>query len=209
VQEDEGGKQLGEFLKVGRPDRGMPPFPNLTEAQNADIAAFYHSEIFSAANRFFYKVGDVLVGDAKAGEAFFSGVGKCTACHSAAGDLKGVGGKYDPPTLQVRMLNPRVPTGRRGPGGPGRGGSGPPPKNLVQATVTLPGGQKASGILLRLTDFDVTIIDPATGERRSWLRKDDVPAVAVTDPLQAHVDLWSQLTDEQMHNLTAYLASLK
>jgi len=65
VQEDEGGKQLGEFLKVGRPDRGMPPFPTLTEAQNADLAAFYHSEIFSAANRFFYKVGDVLVGEGK------------------------------------------------------------------------------------------------------------------------------------------------
>ena len=32
VQEDENGKQLGEFLKVGRPERNMPKF-ELTEAE--------------------------------------------------------------------------------------------------------------------------------------------------------------------------------
>ena len=73
----------------------------------------------------------------------------------------------------------------------------------------LPGGEKVTGTLLRLTDFDVTLYDSARGARRSWLRKDGVPAVAITDPLQAHVDLWPRLTDDQMHDLTAYLASLK
>src|SRR6266542_2518679 len=44
VQEDENGKQIGEFLRVGRPDRGMPKF-DLSEAQVADVAAFLHAEI--------------------------------------------------------------------------------------------------------------------------------------------------------------------
>jgi cytochrome c oxidase cbb3-type subunit III len=205
VQEDDGGKQLGAFLKVGRPDRGMPPF-DLTEEQNSDLAAFLHSEIYLAANRSHYKVLDILTGDPKAGEAYFNAAGKCVTCHSVSGDLKGVGTKYDPPTLQGRILNPRQ---RQRPGS-----GGPPPQpylnpNALKATVVLPSGEKATGTLVRLTDFDVTIHDPDTGERRSWLRKDGVPKVAVTDPLQAHVDLWTRLTDEDMHNLTAYLAGLK
>lgn len=44
------------------------------------------------------------------------------------------------------------------------------------------------------------------GVRRTVARKGDVPAVSVTDPLQYHVD---HITDENMHNLTAYLVTLK
>jgi cytochrome c oxidase cbb3-type subunit 3 len=206
VQEDEGGKQLGAFLKVGRPDRGMPPF-ELSEQENSDLAAFLHSEIFLAANRGFYKVLDILTGDPKAGEEFFNGSGKCSSCHSAAGDLKGIGSKYaDATTLQVRMLNPRQ--GRR------PGSSGPPPApylnpNALKAAVILPSGEKISGTLVRLTDFDVIVYDPASQEMRSWLRQNDVPRVVVTDPLQAHIDMWKRWTDEDIHNTTAYLASLK
>ncbi len=207
VQEDEGGKQLGAFLKVGRPDRGMPAF-QLSDQENADLAAFLHSEIFLAANRGFYKVLDILTGDPRAGEAYFNGTGKCSSCHSASGDLKGVSSKYpDATTLQVRMLNPRQQGRSRGSGGP------PPPAhmnpNALKATVTLPSGQQFSGPLVRLTDFDVTVYDSATQEIRTWLRKDDVPRVAITDPLQAHVDMWKRWTDEDIHNVTAYLASLK
>src|SRR6058998_1513824 len=88
VQEDENGKQLGEFLRVGRPDRGMPKF-DLPDARVADVAAFLHAEIYLASNRRLYKILDVLVGDPKAGQAFFNGAGRCSACHSATGDLKG------------------------------------------------------------------------------------------------------------------------
>jgi mono/diheme cytochrome c family protein len=209
VQEDEGGKQLGAFLRVGRPDRGMPPF-ELTEQENADLAAFLHSEIFLAANRGYYKVLDILTGDPRAGEAFFNGAGKCSSCHSASGDLKGVGSKYAEATmLQVRMLNPRQQ------GRPQTRGAGGPPQppylnpNALKAMVTLPSGEAISGTLVRLTDFDVIVYDPAAQEMRSWLRKDDVPRVTITDPLQAHVDMWKRWTDEDMHNVTAYLASLK
>ena len=208
VQTDDNGKQLGEFLAAGRPDRGMPRF-ELTPAQVSDLATFLHSAIYLASNRRLYKILDILVGDKQAGEAYFNGAGRCRSCHSAAGDLKGVGGKYDPATLQGRLLLPR---GRdSNPGGRG----GPPRAPLyteptaLQVSVTLPSGETASGGLVRLTDFDVTLYEPATGRMRSWLRNGDAPKVVVTDPLQAHVDQLAKWTDTDMHNMTAYLASLK
>jgi cytochrome c oxidase cbb3-type subunit 3 len=97
--------------------------------------------------------------------------------------------------------------------GRGAGPSVPTPayldRNAVRATVTVPSGQSFSGNLVRLTDFDVTLYDAATGQQRSWLRNSDVPKVTLTDPLQAHVDMWTKWTDAEMHNMTAYLASLK
>ena len=205
VQDDEQGRQLGAFLRVGRPDQGMPKF-ELNDTQLSDLATFLHATIYLAANRRFYQILDIVTGDPKAGEAFFAGAGRCSACHSATGDLKGVGAKYDPATLQNRFIMPR-----------GRGAlppTGPPTpayldRNAVRVTVTLPSGQALSGALVRLTDFDVTLYDPATDRTRSWTRSGDVPKVAVTDPLQAHVDLWTRWTDDDMHNMTAYLASLK
>ena len=205
VQEDEGGKQLGAFLKVGRPERGMPAFQH-TEQQTSDLAAFLHAAIYLAANRRYYQVLDIVAGDAKAGESYFNGAGKCSTCHSVTGDLKGIGAKYDATALQGRIVMPRQ--GR----GPGASGPPAPPyldRNAVKATVTLPAGGTASGTLVRLTDFDVTIYDPATGEMRSWLRKDDLPKVAVTDPLQAHLDMWTRWSDEDLHNMTAYLVTVK
>src|SRR5215831_18582956 len=105
VQIDENGKQLGEFLKAGRPDKGMPKF-ELTDAQNADLAAFLHATIYLNSNRRLYKILDILVGDARAGEAYFNGAGRCATCHSPSGDLKGVGARYEPVALQGRLLVP-------------------------------------------------------------------------------------------------------
>ena len=79
----------------------------------------------------------------------------------------------------------------------------------IKVTVTLPSGESATGGLVRLTDFDVTLYDTAAGRMRSCLRNGDVPKVVVTDPLQAHVDHLTKWTDTDMHNMTAYLASLK
>jgi cytochrome c oxidase cbb3-type subunit 3 len=202
VQDDEGGKQLGGFLQAGRPDKGMPPF-QLAVDQVTDLATFLHAAIYLNANRRLYRVLDILAGDAKAGEAFFRGAGKCATCHSPDGDLKGVGAKYDPATLQGRLLLARG----------GRGAEPPRPaytdKNAVRVTVTLPSRQTVSGALVRLTDFDVTLYDPASGAIRSWSRAGDAPKVEVVDPLQAHVDMWTRWTDADMHNMTAYLATLK
>jgi cytochrome c oxidase cbb3-type subunit 3 len=200
VQEDENGKQLGEFLHAGRPDRGMPKF-DLPDAQLADLAAFLHAQIYLASNRRLYKILDVLVGDPRAGQAFFNGGGKCSTCHSATGDLKGIGSKYDPVALQGRIVYPR------------RGGVPGSPayedKSAVRATITPSSGAAVTGAIVRLTDFEVTIFDAATGQMRSWLRSGDTPKVLVTDPLQAHMDQLMKWTDADMHNMTAYLASLK
>src|SRR5262249_58118155 len=116
VMDDEDGKQLGEFLKAGRPEKGMPKF-DMSQEQSTAIATFLHQRIAAAANRGGYKILNILVGDAKAGEAFFNGAGKCNTCHSPTGELKGIGCQYDPVTLQGRIVMPR---GRGGVGG-GRG----------------------------------------------------------------------------------------
>jgi cytochrome c oxidase cbb3-type subunit 3 len=204
VQNDENGKQLGEFLQVGRPDRGMPKF-DLTSAQNADLAAFLHAAIYLNANRRLYKILDILVGDPKAGEAYFTGAGRCTSCHSTTGDLKGIGVKYEPATLQGRFLLPR--------GRVMAQGAEPVPlyaqPTSLRATVTTPSGESVTGGLIRMTDFEVTLFEPASRAMRSWLRNGDVPKVVITDPLQAHLDQLTKWTDADMHNMTAYLASLK
>jgi mono/diheme cytochrome c family protein len=203
VQSDEGGKQFGEFLRAGRPDKGMPGFEQLSRAEVVDIATFLHAAIYLNANRRFYQVLNIVTGDPKAGETFFSGAGRCSSCHQAAGDLKGVGAKYEAVALQQKFLMPR-----------GGRAEGPPrpaylDKNAIRVAVTLPSKQVVKGVLVRLTDFDVMVYDPETSQMRSFLRNGDVPKVDVVDPLQAHVDLWSKWTDADIHNMTAYLASLK
>lgn len=182
----------------------MPKF-DMPRAQVSDLAAFLHATIYQNANRRLYKILDIVVGDARAGEAYFNGAGRCQTCHSPSGDLKGVGAKYEAVTLQQRLLLPR---GReRAPGDP--------PARLytdptaLRVAVTPPSGDTASGALVRLTDFEVTLYDAASGRMRSWLRTGDVPKVVVTDPLQAHLDHLTKWTDADMHNMTAYLASLK
>ena len=131
------------------------------------------------------------------------------SCHSPTGDLKGIGAKYDDPaTLQGRLVMPRG--RRRGPPQPGKPEVAPHLEpTAVKATVTLPSGEKFTGPLMRLTDFDVTVYDAATQLPRTWLRSNGTPAVALTDPLQAHVDMWRRWTDGDLHDMTAFLASLK
>jgi mono/diheme cytochrome c family protein len=204
VLDDEEGKEIGEFLKLGRPDKGMQSFPNLTPQQVSDIATFLHREIYMAANRRTYEILDILVGDAKAGETYFNGAGKCNTCHSSTGDMKGIGAKYDPVTLQGRIVMP--PRGTAG----GRGGGGGPeiPGPLTTVTVSFPTGQSYSGALVRVTDFDVTLRD-SSGAFRSFTRNGEVPKVETKDPLLAHVDMLSKYKDADIHNLTAYLVTLK
>lgn len=192
VLDDEDGKDLQQFLKQGRPDKGMPAF-DLAAAQVKDIATFLHSQVAAAAFRSTYKILDILVGDPKAGEAYFNGAGKCNTCHSPTGDLKGIGARYDPVKLQDRMVMPR------------EGRSSIP---AVSVTVTLPSGEKITGDLVRMTDFDVTLRD-SKGVRRTYSRNRDVPKIETKDPLQAHIDMLRVYKDKDIHDLTAYLASLK
>jgi len=101
VLHDEGtGSQIGPVILNGRPAKGMPKFP-MTDAQVKDIAAFLLSRSQSAANRMTYKILNVVTGDPKAGEVYFSS--HCSSCHSATGDLAHIAVKYDATTLQSRF----------------------------------------------------------------------------------------------------------
>jgi cytochrome c oxidase cbb3-type subunit III len=151
----------------------------------------------------------VLVGDAAAGERYFTA--RCASCHSVTGDLKGIGARdLGPAQLQNLWI-----AGGRG-GGGGRGGRGagpaaPPPMTTRRETtvaVTLPNGQKYEGRLERIDDFMVTLTQ-ADGTPRSFRRNGDVPKVDVRDPLEAHRNLLPIYTDKDIHDVTAYLAGVK
>jgi cytochrome c oxidase cbb3-type subunit III len=203
VNGDPTGVQLSSFLKTGRPPR-MPAFDSLTDAQASDIDAFVRSQNIVAGGR--APLVAIVVGEAKAGEEFFNGAGKCSTCHSVTGDLKGIGSKYDAITLQGHIVLPR-----------GKGGwpniISPfqvtnPPDLPKKVTVTLPDGTITIGEMISISDFDVVLRD-ASGVRHTFARNGDVPKVVVSDPLQAHLDLMKTLTDKQMHDLTAYLVTMK
>jgi cytochrome c oxidase cbb3-type subunit III len=149
---------------------------------------------------------NVFTGDPKAGEAFFNGsVGKCSTCHSVTGDLKGIGQKTgnDAGNLQASILGGGGGgRGRGGGGGGGRGGGGG--GGNVTATVTLKSGEKFTGSPVVISDFVIEIRLPS-GETKSWLRDGDWPNVTQVNRLQAHIDLMQKYTDDDIHNLAAYL----
>ena len=198
VRGDVDGKQLSSFLKAGRPEKGMPAF-QLTEARVRALAAFLHSIVADSATQ--PSLGrEILVGNAASGKVFFEGSGGCTQCHSVEGDLKGIGAKYPPMVLQGRLVLPR--------GQGGYPGFEPPETPTVRVTISEPDGRTQSGLLLFLSDYYVTFVD-SEGRRHTLPRSGDVPKVQVQDPLEAHLKLQDRLTDRQMHDLTAYLSSLK
>jgi mono/diheme cytochrome c family protein len=197
VLDDEKGILIAPVLRDGRPDLGMPK-PGLSEAQIADLVAWLHVQTYAAGHRSTYAFLDVLTGDPKKGEAYFTGAGKCSSCHSASGDLKGIGSRYDGFALQSRWLQPR---GGRG----GRGGTG---KSAITVTVTPASGKPVAGTLDRVDDFSVSLRD-AEGVYHSFTRDGATPNVELRDPLKVHTDLLGKYTDADIHNVTAYLVTLK
>lgn len=106
VLHDEGGNLIGPIIHNGRTDRGMPAFPALTNEQIADIGAFLRQRKQATSNRFAYVIQGLLTGNAKSGEAYFTGEGRCATCHSATGDLAGIARRFEPVDLQRRFLSP-------------------------------------------------------------------------------------------------------
>jgi cytochrome c oxidase cbb3-type subunit III len=201
VLNDKIGELIGQVVHNGRVDKGMPKF-NLPDPTIADIASYIHS----------FKVGgydvsrqqplSILVGDAKSGEADFKTT--CAGCHSLTGDLKGFGGKFsDPKILQQTWLMP---------GGSGRGFPGQQVADVhvppITVSVTLPDGQKVDGKLGRIDDFIVTLTD-GEGNEQSFARNGDTPKVEIHDPLKPHRELLPKYTDKQIHDLTAFLVTVK
>ncbi len=181
---------------------------NLTQDQVADLSQF----LTRAVNRilrsggYYNQPSDLLSGDPKAGEAYFNGAGGCNKCHSPAGDLAGIANKYPPATLQQKIVFPQTGFGFGG-RGRGRGGAAEGSRPRSEVTVTLPNGSTVKGDLVRIDDFDVTLQD-LTGAYKTFARTPGTK-VDVTDPYAAHVALLDKYTDADIHNLTAYLETLK
>jgi cytochrome c oxidase cbb3-type subunit 3 len=201
VLDDEKGILLTPPIRDGRPDKGMPK-SNLQDAEILDVAAWLRVQSYGAGHRTTYTFLDVLTGDAKKGEAYFNGAGKCNSCHSPTGDLKGIGTRFTPQQLQGRWLSPGAGRGGRG------AAPGTPSRSQKTVVVTLPGGETVSGPLDRIDDFGVSLHD-ASGAYRSFTRNGDVPKVVVTDPVKIHTDMLRTYTDADIHNTTAYLVTLK
>jgi mono/diheme cytochrome c family protein len=199
VLDDEKGLLIAPVIREGRPDKGMPKL-GLSEPEIADIVAWLHVQTYSAGHRGTYIFGNIITGDAQKGKAYFNTAGKCNTCHSVTGDLAGIGGRYDPMSLQSHWLQPRE--GRRG----AKGGHSHAASPTV--VVTLPSGESFSGLLDHIDDFTVSLHD-ADGNFRSFTRNGATPKVKVHDPLKAHTDMLGRYTDADIHNVTAYLVTLK
>ena len=196
VLADDHGELIAPIIRAGRP--GMPKF-TFTDEQISDVAAFLHTFRAAGYDESRLKPPSIVVGDAAAGQAYFSA--KCASCHSTTGDLRGLATKIsDPRLLQQTWLMP-------GSGG-GRGGAAPVRVPPTTVTVTLPSGEKVTGTLERMDDFMVSLTD-ANGVRRSFRTDGDTPRVEVHDRLQPHRDLWRTYADADIHNVTAFLVTLK
>ena len=189
VNRDTDGDLIAPVIRGGRPDKGMPALP-LPDQTIQDIVAFLHMRVKQAEGSARiggdYPLERLLTGNADAGRAYFNGAGKCSSCHSPTGDLAGIAAKYAPLYLEERMLAPR--------------------RAVVTLTVTTPSGQHISGRMVHLDEFSVSLRD-SDGWYHSWPR--DRVKVSVQDPLQIHREMLTQYTDADIHNLFAYLETLR
>jgi mono/diheme cytochrome c family protein len=200
VLHDRYGNELGPFLKKGHPMQSGVASSTLNPAQVQDLSNFLHQRFEDTLHRDpFEKPLNVLTGDAKAGEAYFNGSGKCNTCHSVTGDLAHIASQYDPPSLQLKFLFPR--NSRYG-----RGSTSHPPEP-VKVTVTQPDGQSVTGSLIRMDDFTVALRD-SDGQYHSWTRTPELK-IEKNDPYAIHNALLEQYTDKNMHDIVAYLETLK
>jgi mono/diheme cytochrome c family protein len=189
VLADVGGDKISEVVRNGRPEKKMPAF-NFSSQEVASLAAYIHSQATKAASmkggRRGVDVADLQTGNVEEGKQYFTNGGGCVKCHSVTGDLAGVATRYQGLQLEERMLYPRGAKSR--------------------ITVTLPSGQKIAGTLAYQDEFVVALRD-GDGKYHSWAA--GKVKYQVDSPANAHVDLFSKYTDADIHNLMAYLQTLR
>jgi len=202
---DQGGEVISPIIHGSRADRGMPSF-NLSDSDSVAVAEYIHS-VLAQVGRQARPPGamdpssiNILAGNAPAGAAYFKA--NCAACHSVEGDLKGIAARFE----DARDLQNAWWSGGGGGGfGGGRGGGGGKPSTV---TVTLPDGRRLEGTLIHSDDFIVSFTTP-DGTRHSFTRSGDVPQVTIHDPYESHKKLALALTDNDMHDVTAWLATIR
>lgn len=189
VLSDATGEKIAAVIREGRPNNKMPSF-NFSPPEMSSLIAFIHAREVAAKTHPGGRRGvspeDLQTGNAQAGKQYFEGAGGCVKCHSATGDLAGIAGRYQGLRLEEHMLYPRD------------------AKSTV--TVTLPSGKKITGTLAYRDEFTVALHD-TDGIYHSW------PTTRVKFTVQsqvdAHVEQFSKYTDDDIHNLMAYLQTLK
>jgi cytochrome c oxidase cbb3-type subunit 3 len=194
VAEDSRGDKISPVVRTGRTDKGMPAFM-LSDTDLTAIVAFIHDQKSKAeavgGGRRGVDVADLQTGDAEAGQRYFNGAGGCANCHSPARDLAGVATRFQGLALLQRMLYPQ---GMR------------PATAPAQVTVTLPSGETVSGALTARDEFSISLRD-SRGTIRNWSVND--VKFTVDDPVAAHFDQLGKYTDNDMHDVYAYLQTLQ
>lgn len=198
VATDVRGNKLAPMIRTGRPEKGMPPF-TLSDTELIAIVAFIHDAKVKAetlgGGRRSVEPTDLSTGDVAAGKAYFNGAGGCATCHQVSGSFATVGARYQGLALLQRLLYP----------GSGARLNNPPPAPPVM-TIKTSDGKTVTGKLVYRDEFTISVADD-DGWTRSW------PVAAVTisgeDPLKAHVDQLGRYTDADMHNVYAFLATLR
>ena len=189
VADDVKGDKISDVVRNGRVEKGMPRF-NLSDADMAGLVAFIHEQRAKAASQVGGRRGvdveDLQTGNVQAGKQYFNGAGACSQCHSPTGDLADVASRYQGLKLMERFLYPR--------------------DAHAKVTVTLPSGKTVSGPLAYQDEFTVGLRD-ASGWYQSW----PVTQVKykIDDPAEAHAELLAKYTDNDIHNLMAYLQTLR
>ena len=187
---DDHGEHLLPFLKQGRPEKGMPAFSAMPDDELKDVAEFLHLQVEDVANRGAYHVLNILVGDAVRGREYVAA--HCMSCHTTETFAHIASRFRSPEQLQRGWI------------WPSRSGND---RLAVTASVKMPDGATISGRVTQVSDFRVTLVDGA-GQTHVVERQPGVE-VKISDPLAAHQQLILTLTNDEMHNVTAYLDTLK
>jgi mono/diheme cytochrome c family protein len=188
VLKDEHGARIAEFLRVGRPEKGMPSFATLSEEQRKDVAEFLHQQVEDVVNRGTFQVKNILLGDARKGRSYVAA--HCLGCHSLTGDLKGLGEKWRPVDLQRYWIMPPRSDNSR----------------VITARVRAPRGTW-EGRVQQIDDFRVVLVEDSG--QPVVIARDAGVAVELHDPLAPHVAMVGNLADSDMINVTAYLEGLR
>ena len=189
VATDVNGDKIAPVVRDGRPEQGMPKFA-LPDNDIANIVAFIHDQKIKAesqkGSRRGVDVADLQTGNAEAGRQYFNGAGKCISCHSPTGDFAGLAKRLQGLRLEERMLYPR---GAK-----------------AKLTVTARDGQTISGELAYQDEFTIGLRD-SEHRYHSWPTK--LVQFRIDSPAEAHIQLLARYTDDDIHNLMAYLQTLK
>jgi len=195
---DQHGEMIIPIIQGARQAQGMPNI-GLNNEDAGAVAVYLRSVIGTIGGQGTppgkQKPLNIVVGDASRGSTYFAA--HCSTCHSTTEDMKGIASRFpEPKTLQARWL------------AGGRAAALDGSSTKATADVTTAPGQTVSGTLVHIDDFLVTL-RMSDGTERSYRRSGAIPRVAVRDPLQKHRDMLPTYTDENVHDVTAYLVTLK